>query len=65
MGLPALTQHLTVLSGGGLIESAKAGRVVTHRLRADGFDDLATWIETRRSFWTHQLDALDDYLDDA
>lgn len=64
VALPTLQRHLGVLDRAGLLDSRKAGRVVTHRLRPQPLRELDTWLTTRTSFWTHQLDALDQSLED-
>jgi DNA-binding transcriptional ArsR family regulator len=63
IGLPAVTKHLALLAGAGVIHSAKSGRVVTHVLDNDRLHVYATWLATRDSFWQHQLDALADHLE--
>lgn len=64
VALPTLHRHLAVLDRAGLLDSRKAGRVVTHRLRPAPLHALDTWLTTRASFWDHHLDALDDALSD-
>lgn len=63
VGLPTIAKHVALLADAGLIVSQKTGRVVTHRLRPDGFAGLQDWIATRASFWDNQLDALHDHLE--
>lgn len=60
IGLPAMHKHLAVLTTAGLIESTKAGRVVTHRLRVEPLRRYAGWLAERSAFWNTQLDALAD-----
>lgn len=62
VGLPAVTKQLGVLSGAGLVQSSKQGRVVTHRLDPAPLAEYATWLASRRSFWSNQLDALTAHL---
>jgi DNA-binding transcriptional ArsR family regulator len=63
VGLPAVTKHLGLLAGAGLIRSAKSGRVVTHRLSPERLHEYSTWLATRESFWHHQIDALTTHLE--
>ncbi len=63
VALPTLQRHLGVLDAAGLLDSAKSGRVVTHRLRPDPLRELDGWLAARTSFWTHQLDRLEQALD--
>lgn len=64
VGLPAVHRQLALLRAAGLVESAKAGRTVTNTLRPDGLDDLADWIASRKSFWSHQFGALASAVED-
>ena len=64
IGLPALHKHLTVLATAELIDSRKAGRVVTHRLRREPLRRYDDWLAARAGFWTEQLDALADAFGD-
>ena len=63
MSLPAISKHLVVLERAGLLARTKDGRVHRLRLEANPMKDAAAWIEHYRSFWTGQLDALADYLE--
>ncbi|MFE7506440.1 ArsR/SmtB family transcription factor [Promicromonospora sp. NPDC057488] len=63
IGLPTIAKHAAALADAGLITSRKSGRVVTHRIRTVGFDDLQTWIATRKLFWDTQLDSLERHLE--
>ena len=58
IGLPAMHKHLGLLTGAGLIESTKVGRVVTHRLRPEPLRRYGSWLAERSAFWDTQLDAL-------
>jgi DNA-binding transcriptional ArsR family regulator len=62
MSLPAVSKHLRVLEGAGLVTRHKDGRVHRCRLVAEPMKDAAEWIERYRQFWEHQFDALADYL---
>jgi DNA-binding transcriptional ArsR family regulator len=62
MSLPAVSKHLRVLEGAGLIARRKDGRVRRCRLRARPMRDAAAWIEHYRRFWEQQFDALAGYL---
>ncbi len=63
MSLPAVSKHLKVLEGAGLLTRARQGRV--HRCQLDGrpMREAADWIEHYRAFWDGRLDALAAYLD--
>lgn len=62
VSLPAISKHLRVLEKAGLIQRKKEGRVHRLRLAAKPMKDAAAWIESYRTFWEDQLDALADYL---
>jgi DNA-binding transcriptional ArsR family regulator len=65
MSLPAVSKHLRVLEGAGLVMRHKDGRVHRCRLVADPMKDAAAWIEYYRRFWEQQFDALAKYLEDS
>ena len=62
MSGPAVTKHLKVLEGAGLITRRRDGRV--HRLGFNGeaMAEAAAWIPHYRRFWEGQFDALARYL---
>jgi DNA-binding transcriptional ArsR family regulator len=62
MSLPAVSKHLRVLEGAGLVTRHKDGRVHRCRLIAEPMKDAAAWIERYRVFWEEQFDALERYL---
>lgn len=62
MSLPAVSKHLKVLEGAGLVTRHKDGRVHRCRLIAEPMKDAAEWIERYRVFWEEQFDALARYL---
>lgn len=57
--LPTVMKHLAVLQGAGLVETAKAGRVRTCRLRPDALRDAGGWLAARVAEWEARLDRLD------
>lgn len=64
MALPSFVQHLDVLSGCGLVTSAKQGRVRTYQLVPAGLAPAEHWLDAQRRLWTSRLDQLDAYLTD-
>lgn len=62
MSLPAVSKHLKVLEGAGLVVRHKDGRVRRCRLIAEPMKGAAEWIERYRVFWEEQFDALERYL---
>jgi DNA-binding transcriptional ArsR family regulator len=59
ISMPAVSRHLRVLEGAGLIEREvdKQWRIV--RVRADGFGPIETWLARQRRHWTQALDRLE------
>jgi DNA-binding transcriptional ArsR family regulator len=52
---PAISQHLGVLAGAGLVISRQEGRFRYYRLHPGGIAALRAELD---SFWTHELDQL-------
>ena len=52
MTRPAVSQHLGVLRAAGLLDERRVGPKRLYVVRADGFDELAEFVET---FWRVRL----------
>jgi DNA-binding transcriptional ArsR family regulator len=52
---PAVSQHLTVLKGAGLVAERRDGTRRLYSLRTEGVDDLKTFLE---KFWGEGLERL-------
>jgi DNA-binding transcriptional ArsR family regulator len=63
ISLPAISKHLRVLEGAGLVARQKDGRVHRCRLVAGPMETAAEWIERHRRFWEGRLDALERFLE--
>ena len=65
VSLMAISKHLKVMEGAGLVMRRKDGRV--HRIRMDPqpMQKASEWIEEHRVFWEEQLDGLARYLESA
>jgi len=63
ISLPAISKHLRVLEGAGLVARQKDGRVHRCRLVAAPMETAAEWIERHRRFWEGRLDALGRFLE--
>jgi DNA-binding transcriptional ArsR family regulator len=63
VSLMAISKHLKVMEGAGLIRREKDGRV--HRCSFDPSSITAAnrWIEWHRRYWTGQMDSLAAYLE--
>ena len=62
MSAPAVSKHLRLLEGAGLIERRRAGRTQRCRLNAPALDQAIDWITTQRRFWNESFDRLADHL---
>lgn len=62
MSLAAVSKHLKVLEGAGLISRGKDAQFRPCRLEAGPMRDVARWLESYRRFWDENLDQLETYL---
>jgi DNA-binding transcriptional ArsR family regulator len=62
IGIPAISKHLTVLEGAGLISRHRVAQWRRCRLEAQAFERLNEWMSHYSSLWEGSLDRLDDYL---
>ncbi len=62
MSLPAITKHLQVLEKAGLITKTREAQWRPCKLNADGFKDVAKWMDQYRAFWEESFERLDEYL---
>ena len=60
---PAISKHLRVLEGAGLVQRERDGRVSRCELDAEPMRDAAEWIGRYRAFWGGRLDSLARYLE--
>ncbi|RUU00240.1 ArsR family transcriptional regulator [Mesorhizobium sp. USDA-HM6] len=59
---PAVSQHLAVLRGAGLVGERRAGRNAYYRAQPQGLDPLLGWIERYRAFWPERIEKLKTVL---
>ena len=62
ISLPAVSKHLKVLERARLVRRRRVWREHRVSFNAEPLDEVSTWIEKRRAFWTQRLDALDALL---
>jgi DNA-binding transcriptional ArsR family regulator len=62
VSLPAVTKHLRVLEGAGLLSHRKEGRVRHCRLVAEPMSEVASYIDRYREFWDVRFNALAAHL---
>jgi len=61
---PAVSKHLRVLEGAGLIERGRRAQWRPARLDAEPLREVSEWAEGFRRFWDGSFDRLDEYLRD-
>lgn len=59
---PAVSKHLRVLEGAGLIERGRKAQWRPAELHAAPLREVSEWAEGFRRFWDGSFDRLDDYL---
>jgi DNA-binding transcriptional ArsR family regulator len=62
MSLAAVSKHLKVLEGAGLISRGREAQYRPCHLQAKPLKAATEWLEDFRRFWDVNLDSLDDYL---
>jgi len=60
---PAISQHLAMLKGAGLVNARRDGRRVYYRVQPSGMKPLIDWIAHYRAFWTEHVDRLEQLLE--
>ncbi len=63
MSQPAISRHLKVLEGAGLISTGQDAQRRPRRLEAAPLAEAARWIETYRQFWEARFSDLDALLE--
>ncbi len=59
---PAVSQHIAVLRGAGLVSEVRVGRNVNYSVNPDGFAPLFDWLARYREFWPHRVERLKTLL---
>lgn len=59
---PAISKHIKILTECGLIIIRQEGRERYCEIQLQKLNEVSTWIEQYRVFWTKKLDALDNFL---
>lgn len=62
MSLPAVSKHLKVLEGAGLIVRGREAQWRPCRIEAEGLKGVDEWLEHYRRLWEQRLDRLEDCL---
>lgn len=61
---PAMSQHLSVLRGAGLVRQEKRGRFVDYEVDPDGLALIAGWLAKYRAYWPARIEDLKALLKD-
>ncbi|CAN7447567.1 ArsR/SmtB family transcription factor [Pararhizobium sp. LjRoot238] len=64
MSQPAISKHLKVLEGAGLISRRRDAQRRPCRLEAKPLSEATAWLENYRRFWEGQFQRLDALLDE-
>jgi DNA-binding transcriptional ArsR family regulator len=62
ISLPAVSRHLKVLEGAGLIVRDRTAQWRPSALRAEPLREATDWLETYRVIWEGRMDRLDAHL---
>jgi DNA-binding transcriptional ArsR family regulator len=62
MSLAAVSKHLKVLEGAGLVSRSRRAQWRPCHLEARPLRAVSEWLEEYRRFWERSLDGLSDYL---
>jgi DNA-binding transcriptional ArsR family regulator len=60
---PAVSKHLGVLKGAGLVRGRPEGRSVLYSAKPKGLAPLIDWMSFYGAFWRDRLDRLETLLD--
>ncbi len=59
---PAVSQHISILRGAGLVNEVREGRHVNYSVNPDGFGPLFDWLARYRAFWPARVERLKTLL---
>jgi DNA-binding transcriptional ArsR family regulator len=62
ISVQAVSKHLKVLEGAGLISRGRTAQLRPSRLRGAALRDAAEWLEDYHRFWADSFDRLDQRL---
>ncbi|MBX9461496.1 MAG: metalloregulator ArsR/SmtB family transcription factor [Aquamicrobium sp.] len=59
---PAVSQHIAVLRGAGLVRETRAGRHINYSVDPEGLAPLFDWLARYRAFWPMRVERLKTLL---
>ena len=59
---PAMSQHLGVLVGAGLVRQERDGRFVNYEVDPAGIGRIGAWLSRYRTYWPSRMADLDEVL---
>jgi DNA-binding transcriptional ArsR family regulator len=62
---PAVTKHLKVLEGAGVVSRSVRGRTHVLRLEPRPLREASAWLELHRSLWEAKFEAVERHLAEA
>lgn len=62
VSLPAISRHLKVLEGAGLITRGRSVQSRPSSLNVQALREATTWMDARRELWEGRMDRLDRHL---
>ena len=62
MTQPTVSKHLRVLREAGFVESTVDAQRRLYRLKPEPFQEVDSWLDQFRQFWSAHLDALERHL---
>lgn len=65
MSMPAICKHVKVLESAGLLVREKDGRIHRCTLNVQPLNVAMNVIQDYQKFWSDQLNALEDFLNEA
>lgn len=62
ISLPAISRHLKVLEGAGLIVRTRDAQWRPSRMQPEPLDEAVEWMQSRKQTWEARVDRLDMHL---
>ena len=62
ISVQAVSKHLKVLEGAGLISRGRTARLRPSRIRGDALQEASEWLQGYQRFWGDSFDRMDERL---